>query len=318
MPVLFIDANIYIDFYRRNAKNYSSLLESIEKADRFIFVTNQIADEVRRNKVQIAGSSFEDFQSKLGISNFDLPEHLLEDEDTFANWNRDRDNLNKDERDLKEIFHDHTSEVLKKISRSEDKVSTVLESIFDQSVEPSDDHFERAKRRHTIGNPPGKPDDPVGDQISWIQLIDYINNENESSIWIITRDKDFFFEYNNECHINSFLYDDIESVVSDPDVFVFKRLSEGLNRFQDYEDIDLEDLPEDEELEEIKREEESFGSPGEGLRRYYSYPEKCPKCGTEDWHDGGGLGLRGKHPYLTIHLDCKNCDYIHDTEEPWE
>ncbi|MCS3702588.1 PIN domain-containing protein [Salinibacter ruber] len=317
MSLIFIDTNVFLNFYRRNTKHYSNLLDTLGKAKRFLFVTEQIPDELKRNKLRIAGDSFSSYRSQMGISNFDLPEHFLPQSSKLSEWNQKRGNLNDDENDLKADFKEHTEEILENISKSEDEVSSVLEDIFENSISPNDDQVKRAKRRHDIGNPPGKTKDPVGDQLSWVQLLDYLESSEDEKLWIITRDEDYYYEYKNELYFNPYLYDDLDDVLTNFEVFIFKRLSKGLNHFQDHEDIDFEELEAGEEMEEIESEEKSFESPATSLRDYYSYPDKCPACGTEDWI-GSTPALRGKRPYLTIHIICENCSYAHDTMEPWK
>ena len=52
-PLIFIDANIYLTFYEAKRDHLHKLLSSLKEASKYIFITEQIVDEVRRNQVRI-------------------------------------------------------------------------------------------------------------------------------------------------------------------------------------------------------------------------------------------------------------------------
>jgi len=66
--VLFIDTNIYLEFFKSSQAAVKKLLPSIESLKNEIFVTEQIANEVNRNKVKVASDSLRDF-----INSYKLP-----------------------------------------------------------------------------------------------------------------------------------------------------------------------------------------------------------------------------------------------------
>ena len=72
---LFIDANIYLDFYR--LKSVRSLLKSLKSVESQIFITRQIRDEVVRNRVKVALERITEDSKKLNVQVLGLPDLLF-------------------------------------------------------------------------------------------------------------------------------------------------------------------------------------------------------------------------------------------------
>jgi hypothetical protein len=92
--------------------------------------------------------------------------------------------------------------LLQSITNSTDAVSKALEPIFQNAQTPSPEQLERARYRKEVGNPPGKQADPLGDQISWEQLLDTYKGEE---LIIVTNDGDYFCSYDGRKHLNPLL-----------------------------------------------------------------------------------------------------------------
>lgn len=150
----------------------------------------QIADEVLRNKLRSAQTFLLANQIKGSI-----PDHLLDISDERT-------------RELRKVIQNAADELaalatdaLSKISRSEDKVSQRLRGLFDHRiVSPSPYEMQRARDRKERGNPPGKSANPLGDQITWEQLLTYCKGAKQ--IWLITEDQDYFIKYNTKPMLN--------------------------------------------------------------------------------------------------------------------
>ncbi len=92
--LIFIDANVYLRFYDTSSRKFKSLLKSIVEIREKIFITDQIRDEVNRNKLQVAINSFSANFKELGIKKRPLPEHFDEYFDKkLSKWNKKRDAL---------------------------------------------------------------------------------------------------------------------------------------------------------------------------------------------------------------------------------
>ncbi|CAN1573482.1 PIN domain (DUF4935) [Flavobacteriaceae bacterium] len=76
MKILFIDANIYLRFFDSNQKEFKKLLEELLKIKSNLFITNQIVNEIERNKLSVFEKSINNYKNKINIENVFLPEHF--------------------------------------------------------------------------------------------------------------------------------------------------------------------------------------------------------------------------------------------------
>ena len=215
-PLLFIDANQYLDLYRTETATHQ--LPALQEQHAHIFVTTMIVDEVQRNKVKVAA------------------EFLMKQESK------------------KELAHD----LLDQITRSEDEVSKTLAALFAHAIPHTEDALQRARRRKELGNAPGKiKNGPVGDQLTWEQILDQC--KGKSAVWIITRDGDYATEYEKKMFLNAMLYQDLVRLYQrPPEVFCFNNIPEGILHFAELTKTKADKLPRPEEIEEIKKELDSL------------------------------------------------------------
>ena len=73
--LLFIDANKYLDLYRTDRGRL--LLSPLREQLDYIFVPQQVANEVQRNKVLVASRFLTEKFGALKSRNFNVPDHLL-------------------------------------------------------------------------------------------------------------------------------------------------------------------------------------------------------------------------------------------------
>lgn len=107
----------------------------------------------------------------------------------------------------------------------------------------------KAKIRKEIGNPPGKHNDSLGDQISWEQFLNKTQIAEEASI--ISNDYDYFTQYNKGIYLNAFLHSELLGKNPNLKVNCFCRLS-------DFAKNHPENFIGKEELDEINKEEKLF------------------------------------------------------------
>jgi len=306
--LLFIDANQYLDLYRTATGR--KLLEPLKEQKDHIFVTAQVADEVQRRKVEVAAVFLAQQFQKLQLREFAIPGHLfgtLRSGPINKRLQNIRKSLDKVNKQLTKMAHD----ILGRISRSEDEVSRALEPVFAGAVRPSEDERERARRRREHGNPPGKQRDPLGDQLTWEQILTHCRAK--SRLWIITKDADYATLHERNWFLNAMLYKDLAAIRQPPpEVFCFDNIPEGIKHFADTLNVKAETLPTAEEAEEITREQESLppldwqpifaGGASYGQRIadpssrtggfYYFSPFMQP---AQEVLDFPGLGYAGRH-----------------------
>lgn len=240
---IFIDAQIYLDFYR--LKEINPLLQSLVQLAEHILVTRQVANEVYRNKAQEASKILTDDTTKFGFK-IKLPDTLIANalvieptiEENFAKLRGMAKKMNHTIDQFRSSLTAIYSQTLEDVSKGKDKVSLELEKIFTNPLEHTETQFVKGKRRKDLGNPPGKPRDPIGDELNWEQILDYSQNEKHS-IWIVSRDGDFYSKsINSQVLGNPFLLREI-SDRGLPEFCFFNELSSPLAKFKDSQMSDL-------------------------------------------------------------------------------
>jgi len=252
----FVDANIYLGFYDRSNREFKKLLNSLLELKKHIFITGQIVNEVQRNKLNVAARSFKENSKNLGIRKAMLPEHLEDIKNPkMKTWNRKRNKLKAAEDSLKRDYDKIVQESLKSVMCSTDNVSLILEKLFVYPIVANEQEIAAARKRKELGNPPGKLSDPLGDGISWEQLLNMYDGSQE--IWIVTNDRDFFAEYDGKLYLNSFLYSELVSRGNNkpPSIFCFKSLADGLAKFNEISGHKIKGLPPPDLLDAIRMEE---------------------------------------------------------------
>jgi len=253
---LFIDANIYLRFYDSRSRELKKLLNSLLELKDYIFITNQIANEVRRNKLHTAVASFKADFKNLGLQKTTLPEHLDDaGKSKIKVWNEKRNKLINDENILKKNYTEIVRGIVESIMLSADNISLILEQLFTSSVMATEREIDAARKRKGCGNPPGKPGDPLGDEVSWEQLLNAYNGSEK--IWLISNDNDFLVEYADKLYLNAFLYNELKLKSKDnpPSIFCFKSLAYGLEHFNKISGHKIKQLPSPDSLNAVKMEE---------------------------------------------------------------
>jgi hypothetical protein len=255
-PVLLIDSNQYINLYGLVAGR--KLLDTLEEQRSHIFIPKQIVDEVYRNKLHKAQLFVADKFKDIEALNSVLPDHLfsISDEKT-AKFRKSLGEAASAKEELMLL----AAETLAQISRSEDEVSQRLKVLFDKPRSPSDKELGRARDRRERGNPPGKHDGPLGDQIIWEQLLTHC--KGGARLWIITSDKDYFTQHEKKKLLNPLLHRDIADACGEPvEIRCFDKLNAGLTDFAANAGVKAEKLPTDAESEQIDSEIESLPQEG--------------------------------------------------------
>lgn len=186
----------------------------------------------------------------------------------LATWNKERQkwaDLGREIESKKSAF-EHL--LMLAISQSTDKVSKSLETLFAQARIPKKEELEIALMRKSLGNPPGKPQDPLGDELTWVQFLNDIRACK--IVWIITSDTDYLTVHKKKCYLNPYLHTELLAGSNRIEVRCFNTLADGLR------DINAttqkaRTLPAERVLEKIVGEESHF------LSLELSIP-LCPSC----------------------------------------
>ena len=234
--LIVIDTTQYLELYRLS--NGPKLLNAIKEQQKHIFITKQVVNEVQRNKLREA--------AKLRAALF---EELTQAERCSTISEAIRQKI----QGTAAKFKTDTPEILDRVSRSEDDVSKSLADLFKGAVRESTDELQRARLRKERGNPPGKREDPLGDQLTWEQLLSHA--KGKSRLWIISADRDYYLAQNGRRFLNAFLYEELAAVNTPPtQVFCFDDLLKGLKDFAQQTGATADALPTEDESQKIEEE----------------------------------------------------------------
>jgi hypothetical protein len=232
---ILVDANVYLTLFE-SGEDGEKILSALEEQSSRIFVSRQIVDEVTRRKLKVAHNYF----SNLPIVG-DLPSHLFDTTKASAVVKE----LRKAKADLKRLV----DETLPKIGRSEDQVSLRLAKLFAKAEDPNDDETNSATRRRLMGNPPGDPCDPLGDQITWEQFLTRCR-KNKGKVWIITTDQDFGLARGDHVILNPLLHRELtEAGISE--IHCFKKVLAAIEHFAKVTGATAHKLPPKEQADKI-------------------------------------------------------------------
>lgn len=256
--LLFIDANKYLDLYR--IEQGEKLLAPLGEQVDYIFVPQQVVNEFQRNKAKVVADSLSQKFQELKPNIFNNPDYLINAINASVEQRKDiRHQTREIKQKIKQVICEmnvFALDLVEQVSSSNDEVSKALASIFANAVHHSPEELQKARQRKELGNPPGKSAGSIGDQLNWEQILTRFKGKKR--LWIITRDGDYGTFYDRKFFLNPFLYDDLRKVASDPEVYLFQDMAEGLKHFVDTTGVKAEQTLSPEELEEIKEEEKSL------------------------------------------------------------
>ena len=176
---LFIDSNIWLSLYHFSKNDLDAFkgIKDIIGKNVILYITQQIKNEIARNREFKIKSSFESFE-KLDIQ--------------FPNFCRCHDKYEGFFKKYEEIKKEHSEwvkEIKIEIANNTLAADLLIEDLFNSSILLNDSEvINDAILRYRTGNPPGK-NNSYGDAINWEALLKFI--PDESDLYFISDDKDF-------------------------------------------------------------------------------------------------------------------------------
>lgn len=233
---ILIDTNVFLRFYDTKDNQFKLLLTFISRISEKIFVTEQIRNELLRNKLEVAIASFKNLENNFKVKGAELPSQFIDQ--NLQEWNKNIAELGVLHEEQKGLI----SKILHQISDGSDSVSTALDSVLAKAVKHSEEEFKAAERRKNLGIPPGKKGDPIGDELTWTQFISSLNSGEK--VIIVSYDGDYSKEYNGDIFLNPVLFADLLSYgIKKEEIFVFRKLIDFYKEFKSLLNGDLE-IPE--------------------------------------------------------------------------
>jgi hypothetical protein len=205
MRNVLIDANMYLWLYSTTHESAEEALAFLEPLSSRVFVTQQVVDEVRRNRVQVAAAAGGPPMPKIVPPAF---LHVISPEIRKVAF-ESKKLFEETIRSAEVEFAKHMNAVLD----GSDRVSKALDRLlFNAPESPRGEQIARAVARKQVGNPPGKPNDPLGDQVTWVQFEDEVGGSLDA--FIVSADDDYSTKVRGKRILNAFLRNDLTGVQS--------------------------------------------------------------------------------------------------------
>jgi hypothetical protein len=226
--IVFIDTNIFLDFYKPCFESGLSILKHVDKGRDRIIVTPQVEMEFKKNRQKVILESLQLVKADwrgLGA----LPTVLVESKQAKA-IAKSRARLDK----LAATFKARLGKVLQ--NPTSDPVYRSAERLFQgssrlnlRSTGRADAIRRLASRRFLEGRPPRKAGDTsIGDAINWEWII-HCAKETSSDVVIVSRDMDYGGRIDNERIVNDWLAKEFrERVGSRARLSLTDRLTDGM------------------------------------------------------------------------------------------
>jgi predicted nucleic acid-binding protein len=197
MKHLFIDTNIYLTFYHFSSddlEELKKLLVAVDNKKIRLYLTQQVISEFRRNRETKIADALKIFNSQKPPDQF--PQ--------ICKAYEEYEELKK----LLKLFSKARAQLLEKLRNDIDSnqcgADKIINGLFDKSIklEITEDILESAKKRVSLGNPPGS-NNSLGDSINWELLL--TNFPNDKDLHFITEDTKDFSSKIEKSRISEFL-----------------------------------------------------------------------------------------------------------------
>ena len=232
--LIFIDTNIYLDFYRFQKSDASmKYLEEIVNHVDLIITTSQVEMEFKKNRQNVILKSLEGV-NKINNINIAVPAILL-DSEAVKDIEESKKKVAKKQKELKERI-----EGILKEPHHNDPVYKSLDTLF---FNPSPLNLNRenekrftirelAEKRFLLSYPPRtrkKSDTSIGDAINWEWIVKCAE-VTDKDIIIVTRDTDFGCNHRGEMYLNDWLKQEFkERTNQDREIILTNRLSQAFD-----------------------------------------------------------------------------------------
>lgn len=219
---ILIDANIYLDLYC--SKDLRALMNTLPTLEG-LFVSQQIVNEVTRNRFRVAATSMKEHYEKLKYASLAFPDELIGGFSEAVS--KDIQKFNEAAKALRSSLAPAIANALTAVMEGTDRVSTLLaKKVFRHASSPTDEELARARLRRELGAPPGKSEDPLGDQLTWEQFLSRC--AGATHVFVVTRDGDYAHPWNGGLFLNPALRSDVRAIAPSASVAVFDKLASAI------------------------------------------------------------------------------------------
>lgn len=231
-PLVFVDANIWLDFYQARSEAGLSLLRHLESIKNNLLTTYQLEMEFKKNRQRVITETIR------SLKDIDTPKRpaIFSNARAMGKIVKDIAESNKRIKQLRGRLKN-----LYKKPYQTDKVYAICQRIFHKSdayaLQSIDSQgrrvYRNAFRRYILGCPPRKGSDTaIGDAFNWEWIITCAANFNKNVI-IVSRDSDYGLITSDGVYMNDYLAEEFKSRVGKKRTIVLTdRLSVALKEFK--------------------------------------------------------------------------------------
>lgn len=229
--LLFVDTNIWLDFYRARTDAGLALLEHLDAIRDKLIMTYQVEMEFKKHRQE---AILEGFNAMKGPAGIPRP-GLFSDAKAVKALKRDLSNAEKRISTLKKrlrramerpALYDPVYKVCQRCFHKDDAITLTRKMKVRFQVR------RRAFRRFLLGYPPRKKNDTsIGDALNWEWIIDCAA-ACSAEIHIVSRDSDYGVIFDDRTYLNDHLLQEFKERVSQKrHIFLHAKLSDALKPF---------------------------------------------------------------------------------------
>jgi PIN domain len=229
--LLFVDANIWLDFYRARTDAALSLLKHLETISERIIVTHQLEMEFKKNRQNAILEGLQGLQDLKSPLQIQRPGLFSDAKEVKAI----QDGIKAADARVKKLraryikalrkptVHDPVFKICQRIFHKQDDLVLTREDMRRHAVR------RKAFRRFLLGCPPRKKSDTsIGDAVNWEWMIDCAI-VHKAELVIVSRDSDYGITIDGASLINDHLAQEFSERVSKKrKVTLFTKLSDAL------------------------------------------------------------------------------------------
>jgi hypothetical protein len=216
LPLLFVDTNIWLDFYRQRQSDVAlELLAKLESVNEHIVVTHVLDMEYRKNRHLAIAEGLKALAVPAPLATHGIFSQAKAAKAIDKNLKEAAKHIGTLRKRLVKalkdpIHHDKVYQTCQRIFHRESDLVLCLES--DRRLRAS--IRERALRRFYLGCPPRKADDTsLGDALNWEWMVHCAEQRN-CDLVILTRDSDYGMKIEKQLYVNDQLSQEFKDRVS--------------------------------------------------------------------------------------------------------
>jgi len=285
--LLFIDTNIWLDFYRARTETGLKLLAHTEAISDQVIVTYQLESEFKRNRQAAIIEGMQELKAPQQMSQ----PGIFSDAKAIKAIAKDHKQAEKRVKDLKRRLlrvlenpglHDPVYKVCQRVFHKTDDITLSRDNVLRHVIR------RRAFRRFLHGAPPRKKNDTsFGDAFNWEWMVHCVN-QRKAGLVIVTRDSDYGVTVGDKSYINDHLKQEFSERVSRKRKLVmYPRLSEALKLFA----VDVSPQEEEAEKELVDAAALRSGEGGATPADFLTYYSKVRADFTKRLEQAGRLTL---------------------------